>query len=110
MRIERDLGVGRRAVLRQYFIYMERIDPALSRVSDINDVAAKISGERKIFRFGVKNDNPCSVPPFICNERFQKIRFSRTRLTDNHSVTILVQRSSLPQIENERIAVCFICA
>ena len=67
MRIERDLGVGRRAVLRQYFIYMERIDSALTRVANINNVAAKISGERKIFRFGVKNDNPCSVRPFIGN-------------------------------------------
>ena len=110
MRIERNLRVGRRSVLGEYLIDMERIDSPLSRVAHIDDVAAKISGERQILRFGVKDDNPCSVCPLVGDERFQKIRFSRTGLTDNHSVTILVQRSSLPQIENERIAVCFICA
>ena len=76
MRIECDLGVGRRAVLGEYLIYMERVDSSLLRVADIDDVAAKISGERQILCLRVKDDNSRSVRPFVGDERFQKIRFT----------------------------------
>ena len=105
MRIERNLRVGRRTVLGEYLIDMERIDSPLSRVAHIDDVAAKISGERQILRLRVKDDNSRSVCPLVGDERFEKIRLARTGLTYDHGIAVLVQRSPLPQVENERITV-----
>ena len=76
MRIERDLGVGRRAVLRQYFIYMERIDSALTRVANINNVTAKIAGERQVLGVGGNVDTSGSVCTLVGVLSFQKIRFT----------------------------------
>ena len=65
MRIERDDGIGGRALFREYLIDMERIDTPLLRVAHVDDVPFQISRKRQIFCFGIAYDHPCVVRPFV---------------------------------------------
>ena len=96
MRIERDDGVGGRTFFREYFIDMERIDTSLLCVAHVDDVSFQISRKRQIFCFGIAYDHPCVVRPFVQNKAFQKERLTRTRLTDDHGVGVLIQVPPFP--------------
>ena len=69
MRIERNRRLGGRSVLRQYLIDMERIDSAFFRVADVYQIARQIFCQGQVLGFGIENDYPRIVRPFVCDER-----------------------------------------
>ena len=94
--IERNLRVCGRAVLREYFIDMERIDAPFLCIAHVDDVPAQIPCKRQILGFGIKHNHSRAVRPFVSDERFKEIRFARTRLADDHGIAVLIQVSALP--------------
>ena len=87
---------------------MERVYPSLFCIANIYDVAVQISRQCEILRFRIEYDDFRPVCPFIEKQTLQEKRLTTTGLSDYHSVAVLIQISSLPQVENERIMIALV--
>ena len=108
MRIECDDRVCRRTVFRQDFIDVKRVDPSLFCIPNIYDVSVQISRQVQVLCFGIEYDHSRSVCPLVEKQTFQEERFTTTRFTDDHSVTVLIQVPSLPYIEDKGIMIALV--
>ena len=110
VRIERDLRVCGRAVLREDLINMEGIDSSLFRIPHIQNIPFQITRQSQVFRFRITDNDAGAVRPFVQNQVFQKERLPGTRFPDYHRIAVLIQIPAFPKIKNKRIAIVSVLA
>ena len=84
---------------------MERIENTHFRRTYVNEFAFKAFTEERIFIFGVKNKDFRVIGSKVCKKCFCCKRLTRTRLTNNHHITVYAFSVTLKKVNKHRIFV-----